>query len=262
MIDIVTAFFDIGRGTWEGPNLPFYLKRTNDEYFNSFERMCKLQNKIVVYTTENFVERIKSIRDENIDVVVIEDFREIYPDMPERIFQVMNSPDFKKIVKQPYNPEYWNPDYVMVNLLKSHFVQDAIDNKLVNSDLVSWIDFGYCRTDNTVVSDKWDYKFNPNKLHFFNIQSIPAEINLVDIISNNEVYIMGCHIVGGKNVWSVLKESMIKNMNLLLEHGLTDDDQSLLLMSYVQNLEISECRFVDPADWFVIFRKFNDYGRV
>ena len=41
-ITIVTAFYDIGRGDWK------YFTRKTSYYFECFERLCQLKNKIVV----------------------------------------------------------------------------------------------------------------------------------------------------------------------------------------------------------------------
>jgi hypothetical protein len=62
-ITIVTAFFDIGRGDWTpDKGLPHYLQRTNDTYIKRFANMAKLENKIIVYTSKEFVKIIKLYR--------------------------------------------------------------------------------------------------------------------------------------------------------------------------------------------------------
>ena len=62
-IGIVTAFFDIGRESWATrPNTPAWLARSTEDYFACFERMCRLQNEIVVFTQVKFAERIAAAR--------------------------------------------------------------------------------------------------------------------------------------------------------------------------------------------------------
>jgi hypothetical protein len=57
-IGIVTAFFDIGREDWaQRPNTPTWLARSTEDYFVCFERMCRLENEIVVFTQSRFAER-------------------------------------------------------------------------------------------------------------------------------------------------------------------------------------------------------------
>ena len=65
-ITIVTAFYDIGREDWE------YYTRKTSYYFECFERLCQLKNKIVVFSEIKF----KSLFDKIIcnikpDLVVI-----------------------------------------------------------------------------------------------------------------------------------------------------------------------------------------------
>ena len=51
-ISIVTAFFDIGRGNWTpDKGLPHYLQRSNDTYLERFSHLSKLENEIVIFTT-------------------------------------------------------------------------------------------------------------------------------------------------------------------------------------------------------------------
>ena len=55
-IGIVTAFFDIGRESWATrPNTPAWLARSTEDYFACFERMCRLENEIVVFIRDNGV---------------------------------------------------------------------------------------------------------------------------------------------------------------------------------------------------------------
>ena len=65
-ITIVTAFFDIGRGRLpkekHGRVLPHYQHRSVDTYFEFFKNLARLKNDLVVYTTEDFVDRIVEIR--------------------------------------------------------------------------------------------------------------------------------------------------------------------------------------------------------
>ena len=65
-ITIVTAFYDIGRGDWK------YFNRKTYYYFECFERLCKLKNKIVVFSEIKFKSLFdKIIRDIKPDLIVI-----------------------------------------------------------------------------------------------------------------------------------------------------------------------------------------------
>lgn len=262
-ITIVTAFFDIGRGilpiSVHGRYIPEYQHRTVDDYFAFFANLATIENNMVIYTTPDLKDRILDIRQDRKTSVVC--FDSYLPDefieTKENIKKIMDSPEFYGKVINPHLIEYWHTDYVLVNIFKSYYVSNAIENRLIDTDLAAWIDFGYCR-DTYTVCDKWNYDFDKDKIHFFNIRTIDKDRPIDSIIYTGDVYIMGCHIVAGISQWNYLKESMIRNLNKLIDNKLIDDDQTLLLMSYLDQPDRFVLRSVDPIDWFIIFRNYNE----
>lgn len=268
-ITIVTAFFDIGRGSLPkekyGRVLPWYQHRSVDQYFNFFDNLAKIKNDLIVYTSEEFEERVLQTREkyglrEKTKVVVCESYLpSTFSEIKKKIEEIMNDKKYIDKIVNPHLIEYWHSDYVLVNILKSVYAAHAIENGFVKDDLVAWIDFGYCRNENTIPPcNEWRYNFDTNKIHFFNARSIDNDRSINSIIYTGDVYIQGCHIVAGKKMWDELKELVLKNLQLLLNNNLIDDDQTLLLMSYLTKKEIFELRYVDPSDWFIIFKKYND----
>ena len=267
-ITIVTAFFDLGRGSLpkevKGRVLPHHQHRTTDTYFEYFKKQAKLQNDMVVYTTKDCAEKVHAIREsfglgDRTKIVIMESYlpdeMRVYKGMIEKI---QASPEYYEKVTNPQLIEYWHSDYVLVNIFKAFYVTHAINSGLVKTDLTAWIDFGYCRTDTTVPpSNKWSYDFDVNKMHLFNIRTIEPQRPIDSIIYTGDVYIMGCHIVGGTKCWERFRDLIIGNLNKLLEHNLIDDDQTLLLMAYLISPSEFELHYVDPSDWFIIFKNFN-----
>jgi protein YibB len=268
-ITVVTAFFDIGRGslpaTYRGRALPPHQHRSVDTYFSYFENLAQLDNDMVVYTTPNFAKRVYETRakfglEKRTKVAVVDSYLpENFKPVKNKIEQIMNNPEYFEKVVNPQLIEYWHSDYVLVNIFKSLYVTDAIQNRFVKTDLTAWIDFGYCRNENTIPNPKtWSYNFDTEKIHFFNMAEIDKERPIDNIIYTGDVYIQGCHIVAGTKKWELLRQLVFKNLNALLNYNLSDDDQTLLLMSYLTQPEDFELHFVDPSDWFVIFKRFND----
>lgn len=261
---IITAFVDIGRSKWEGflygHPLPSYLKRTTDEYFTNFERLLKLDNDMVVFTTEDLVPRFKSYQEKKPNLCVIGfDWKNCYLELKEAINKIQLNPKFNRMIKQPFLPEYWNPDYVLINFLKSVFVNQAIGSGIVATDLVGWIDFGYCRDDNTVPTNTWSYDFDLNKIHFFSVKKfVPAHMDIKEVIINNHVFIQGCHIVASKEKWQYLESEMNVSVNTLIEHGWIDDDQTMLYMCYCRNPQKYAIHYLNEnKGWFQVFQEFN-----
>jgi protein YibB len=269
-ITIVTAFFDIGRGDWttnvqkNGGPLPHYLHRSVDKYLDHFRRMCEIDTEIIVYTSPDLINTIKSVN-EKIKVVGY-DYFNIHENLRNRIDSIQKSPVFINKVN-PYqvrNPEYWSKDYVGVTSLKAFYIKDAFDRNLITNEWAAWVDFGYCRDDSHIpLSKKWEYDFVENKMNYFNYRD-PVNMNDVNIaVLNNLVYIIGGVFVGQRESWILLNDSMKKSLEILMDKNMVDDDQGLLLMSYFMNpdkyalhkMPLSQ----DIEEVRSIIRKFNKY---
>jgi hypothetical protein len=261
-ITIVTAFFDIGRGKWSPDRgLPHYLQRTNETYLQRFGNMAKLENNIVVYTSKEFVDDIKFLRQDRPTQIFTLDFSNSFKKLREEVQTVQQDPEYQAKINpmQVKNPEYWNADYVVVNALKSSFVKKAIEANVIHTDLVAWLDFGYCRDESTLNGVKfWQYPFDKEKIHFFNIKDWVEGTFIQDVIANNDVHITGPCIIADKKMWPTLEALVHHSTDELLKNNLIDDDQTLLLMSYLQKPELFELHPVSNQDWFVAFRNFSE----
>lgn len=261
-ITIVTAFFDIGRGDWSpDKGLPHYLQRTNQTYLERFGHMAKLENDMVVYTSKEFVDDIKFLRQNRPTQIFTLDFQNSFKKLREEVQNIQRNPEYQAKINpmQVKNPEYWNSDYVVVNALKSAFVNKAIQANCIDTDLVAWLDFGYCRDENTLNGVRfWEYPFNKEKIHFFNIKDWVEGTFIQDVIANNDVHITGPCIVADKKLWPALQHLVNHSIEELLKSNLIDDDQTLLLMSYLSKPELFELHRVSNQDWFVAFRDYYD----
>ena len=261
-ITIVTAFFDIGRGDWTpDKGLPHYLQRTNDTYIKRFANMAKLENKIIVYTSKEFVKLIKLYRQDRPTEIIVLDFPNSFQTLREKVSNVQKNPDYQKKINptQVRNPEYWNADYVVVNALKSTFVSKAIELGHINTDLVAWLDFGYCREESTLNNVKvWKYPFEKDKIHFFNVKEWKEDTIIEDVIANNDVHITGPCIVADKTMWPTLQALVHESIEAMLKNNLIDDDQTMLLMSYLFQPNIFKLHPVSQDDWFIAFKDYNE----
>lgn len=275
-ITIVTAFFDIGRGQWNktshGFDTPHYIPRTTDSYFGYFENLAKVKNDMVIYCAKEHVDRIKEIRNKNVPnantTVVSFDFNESVKSVKPIIELIQSRPEYINLIKDPRMPEYWNADYVLVNLMKTDFVIAAYNANHIKTELVAWLDFGYVRSEQTLPKSRiWNYNFNPNKMHYFNKRDIDFQRPIFDIIRHNDVYIMGCHIVGGKTSWHKHQQYNHESMMALLRCGLIDDDQTFMLMNYRMRPEEFELHPIEVKEeewneWNVAMLKYNSAAPV
>lgn len=267
-ITIVTAFFDIGRETWtQDKGLPHYLYRKLDTYFERFGNMAELDNEMVIFTSEDLVDRIKEYRKgkEDKTTVVAVDYASEFKDLRLAIASIQTNPDYQKLInpQQIRNPEYWSADYVLVNLLKTHFVNRAIHQHNVSSDLVAWVDFGYCRNkEEFIKGTKWSYDFDPQKMHLFELKEFDkVNRTILDLIVDNDVHMTGGAIIGGRGCWPIFDQLIQHSFNELYKHNLIDDDQTLLLMAYLFKPDLFEIRKVTHGeDWLRHNSVFNKYN--
>lgn len=256
-ISIVTAFFDIGRGDWTpDKGLPHYLQRTTETYLERFGHMAKLENEMFVYTSPELAPKIDELRKGKKTKIFTLDFPNSFVELREKVSSVQKNPEYQAKINpmQVRNPEYWNADYVVVNLLKSSFVNQSIP--FIDNDLIAWLDFGYCREPINVT--KWQYPFAKDKIHFFNIKEWKEGTYIQDVITNNDVHITGPMIVAGKELWPKLEYLVNHGIKELLNNNLIDDDQTLLLMSYLYSPDLFELHPVSSNDWFVAFKEYNE----
>jgi hypothetical protein len=59
-------------------------------------------------------------------------------------------------------------------------------------------------------------------------------------------------------MWQTLEYLVHHSVDQLLKNNLIDDDQTILLMSYLQKPELFELHKVSEHDWFIIFKDFSE----
>jgi protein YibB len=267
-ISIVTAFFDINRGSWTpDKGFPHYIQRSRAEYLRRFNILQKIKTDITIFTSpdlENDVRAMLEEREHSATIIKV-DLNKRFGALREKIQQVQSTEEFKSRINpsQKSNPEYREPDYVLVTNLKAFFVAQACALKVPVNDQVAWVDFGFCRSMNDIPTSKvWNYTFNNEKLHLFNYKQPDVSRPIEDVISNNDVYILGAQAVATQDKWELFSSYMETCQQELLEKNIVDDDQGLWLMSYLKNPESFELHEIPDHQLghypFVHFNKFNN----
>lgn len=266
-ITIVTAFFDIGRGQWsKEKGHPNYLQRSSDKYFEYFSNLAKLNNNMVVYTSKEFVEKIRDIRGSKPTIIVEIDIQEKFKQCKLEIEKIHSSSEFKSKIapEQLKNPEYWSTDYILVTNLKAYFVRKSIKSGFIDTDLTAWVDFGYCRSDDTLNGiQEWKYGFDFKKVHFFTInKNFKIDSETVDkAILKNQVFIIGGAVVSSNEMWLKFSK-IVKNCQIaLLSKGLVDDDQGVFMMTLLENKEDFQLNYLGKNKWFNIFKSYDQTAR-
>ncbi|WP_369309255.1 WlaTC/HtrL family glycosyltransferase [Providencia rettgeri] len=268
-ITVVTAFFDIGRGSWKNQNSDFEkFDRTTETYFNYFSRLASLDNELIVFTSENFKNKILSLRKGKPTHIVTIDIYKKFKFTLKKISTIQNSDSFKNLINPELhnNPEYWSSKYVLVTNLKTFFVNKAIEMKLSNSEFISWIDFGYIRNNKTLYGIKtWYHPFRHDKVHFFTIKNIldlSDRKAVLNAVLNNEPHIIGGVILATSDKWVELYKLVVETQKEFLASGIIDDDQGIFLTCASKKPSLFQLNYLGRMRWFKVFKLFHKGSKV
>ncbi|HKS34348.1 MAG TPA: protein YibB [Enterobacteriaceae bacterium] len=263
-ITIVTAFFDIGRGSWTSDKgFSPYLERASDTYLEYFKNLAALDNEMVIFTSSDLKSRVEEIRKGKRTTVIAFEFKHKFKHIRNKIDKIQKSDDFRNRLekRQLQNPEYWSADYVLVCNLKSYFVKKAIDAQLVSNEMVAWVDFGYCRTPSVTAGlSQWNYPFNKNKVNMFTIKRGLRATTLdrvFDCMINNRSFIIGGAVVATKEKWSDFYKLVLKCQWFTLKNNVVDDDQGIFIMSKYYCPDLIKLNYMGKNRWFNLFRLFG-----
>ncbi|WP_323660373.1 WlaTC/HtrL family glycosyltransferase [Pectobacterium versatile] len=247
---------------WPHAILP-YFHRTTDSYFEYFNNLSHLDNKMIIFTSNEFKDRIKKIRGEKPTEIVIIDYKNKLNRMKNKVSEIQKSTEFQSKLnkEQSISPEYFSPDYVIVNNLKSYFVTKSISMGLIETDFAAWIDFGYCRNIKILNGlTQWNYSFDREKIHLFTINNsleVKSLNSVFDKMLNNEAFIIGGAIVGTKDKWNEFSNLVWHCQKLTLQQRIIDDDQGIYIMCYYKNNKLIKLNYLGKNNWFNLFKKYN-----
>ncbi|MTC59522.1 protein YibB [Providencia rustigianii] len=266
---IITAYFDIGRGEWNSSHgYSDRLERTTDTYFDYFSKLAKLDNKMIVFTSSNFKEKVLEIRKGKPTHVITIDIHKKFKYITKKIASIQNSEQFKKLIKpeQQKNPEYWSSEYVLVTNLKAYFVNKAITLGLVDNERIAWVDFGYIRKEKTLNGlTEWNHPFDRKKIHFFSIKEgldLTNEAEVMKRVIDNDTYVIGGVIVGTKEKWARLYQLAITVQKNLLLSSVIDDDQGIFLICANKEPNLVKLHYLGNMEWFNVFKLFHKGSKV
>jgi protein YibB len=255
-ITIVTAFYDIGRENFPG------FERTSDTYLNWFANLATLDNDMIIFTTDKYADKIKEVRGNKPTTVIVFDAMDYFSQELTAIKSVHNNNEFRKQVRADlrHHIEYWCAEYTLINCVKAALLNKAVHDGLVNNELVAWVDFGYCRSPAALRNvNKWQYNFKPDKVHFFALRPIPAEVDISSVIFNNIVYAIGGVVVCGKDMCEPYWEVTKSVFNELIDQNMIDDDQSIIALLYTKHPAMFAQHKL-PI-WSGVFQKFQKFNR-
>ena len=254
-ITLVTSFFDIGRKDYGD------YARSNKKYLDDFKFWARMKNNLVVYTDKEMAKEVKKIRkefglEEKTKIIIIEDITKLEPEIFSRMKEIENSDYFLSYRYKEVTPEN-KALYNYVMLIKSWCISDAVKQG-VNTEFVAWLDFGYNHGGDVFINSEefnftWEYEFVHDTITYFNNNDL-SDKPIFYLIQSMEVDIMGATFVIPSKLaekhYCLIKNAMIE----LLDLGLMDDDQLLMIMASRKEPSLFD---IKQSDWFL---PIKDYG--
>lgn len=247
---ITTAFFDIGRGDWNG------YQRSVEDYLGYSKNMLSLNCNMVIYTQEKFRHHFEEHR-KHIDPdltktkIVTMSLEEIpYYDYLQKITDLMNDDFFIYNIKLRHpdslRPEANYPLYNIIQFAKSKFVEKTIENNPFDTNYYCWMDTGIYHS-----SFPEEFKFqkfpkknfeilSDNKIHqFYRIFPKKKDIHKVSYYSElDDVRIVGAWFGGHKDALRIYSQIINKVVDDSIKEGVISDDQNIYTISYLENSEL------------------------
>lgn len=255
-VTIISAFFDIGRN-----NYGTDFKRSNNKYVDYFKFWARIKNKVIIYTDKEYEEIILDIRDsfglkDRTKVIVIDDIYKLVPEVYNKMCEIENSQDFKDFRYVKNNPES-RAKYNYIMFLKTWCMYDANKKGLIDTEMSVWLDFGFNHGGEVYADEKdfdflWKYPFE-DKVYLFTIK-LDENKPIFKIVQNGEVYASGTPYFVSTNLIEKFYKLMYDATISMLDMGLMDDDQTILLMAYRKNKEIF---IYEQNDWFLSLKRYG-----
>jgi len=276
-ITIVTAFFDIGRNSWDSE-----FKRDTSFYINSFLNYLDYSYEMVCYIDDRYIEPIlekyensqfknKLFIPINIDWLLqnIDAWKKISID-----YEIINSDYYKQLVDFRLNymypnglpendcrkhlfPENEYVEYNIINHSKIDFIVHAISNNLIKTHYTCWCDFGYFNSQHkgdssTFPKNTLDVKkFHSKKISFIlrnKIKNIDENMEYI-LIFTPELF-TGTFFGGPTELMFELQKLYHSCIDEMHEKCISDDDQHVYLRCYLKNPELFDLHiFENPDEW-------------
>jgi len=201
--------------------------------------MSRISCNLVVYCAASNYDRVCSLVGSrtNIKVIVCEfSDTEFYKKYYEQIKTLMSSKEYVETVKNKNAPEYFFPEYNLVNFNKVSFVVDSMNH--FTSKYYGWIDFGFPPSNGvTRISAAWAERVTQNSKVFMLGMRIPSKDKLFNPSAywSNEVDIQGSSFLGTKESINEMHSLIDKSISTSINIGCIDDDQTQYIMAYLLN---------------------------
>jgi hypothetical protein len=255
----VTAFRDIGRGSWK------HYQRPNSEYINYFLLMAEnIKHPLIVYLEKPLLEdlEVRLVHKKNIIFKPIDSVKTFYDTHIEKERTIMNSGTYTSLVpeRRRINPEHCVPEYTLMMHSKVNFLAAARAQYFCDYGYFAWIDFGHVRELGTIPG-----VINKNLLGdkiIYRISNLPPALRPTAkmMLASDKIYLSGSSFVVPSELVLRFEELWSKKLDEFQTTGVCDDDQNLALQLYYDDPSMFQLCHVDVS--FGLYSKYlnSDIG--
>jgi hypothetical protein len=245
----VTAFKNLNRHNWKG------FERSVDNYVNYFANLTMIPIRLICYCEDE----VRDILHNKLK------FFNTYPYKPEETFfrfiekerVIMDSMQFKALVKHRNDPETNKPEYNSATHNKSWFLKRTKD-MFPNYTHYAWIDFGYIRTKNNIPTQLNFASLPDNKILFSTMKPLQIDklLNPIEacIDINSQTLIGGLYFCPKDMVDWYYKEYYNMVMSYYA-NNLVDDDQEIVKQLLKNHTD--KFKLVVTGGWFELLNRFK-----
>ena len=256
----VTAFFDIGRSNVQIKG----MERNNQKYLEYFKHWARIKNLLVVYTSEEFADKIYQIRQKyglglQTTVIVIDNILDICPDIFKEMKKIEEDNEWGRVrLHYPAMSSAALYDYLM--LLKYWFIKDA-QERTQHKGFVSWIDFGFDHGGEKYKNEQnFSFLWEPIldelvPVHIFALND-PKQHKIFEMLLLQNDSIMGCLTVIRFDACCLLWQYMLEAVKILLDIDVIDDDQLLLTLALKKHPDFFQIHY---SDWFLPLKEYGGF---
>lgn len=253
-ITLVTCFYNINRDNWDAYSRPI------EKYFINAGNVLNKKNPIVIFTTENYVNKCIEIRKKT-DIhliytkIIILPFEELlYYDKMETIRDIQK----KNIHNIPNNsqncPEFCIPEYIIVINNKTNFLKKVVDQNFYNSQIFQWVDFGFHENLYHFNNDFFNETYFSNifyKKDKIKISSFlnPTKIHDKKLFYNSHYETVAAGLIGGdKNAIYTLYSLCKDEFEYLLNNQLMNQEQYIYYYLLCENTDLFDYSIINRWD--------------
>jgi hypothetical protein len=257
----ISAFFDIGRGSWP------ILSRSVDKYISSFYNYLPFNYNMILFMDDKYIDKIPLTTNLKIIPINLKWLEtNVYAwKVLEKAKEIHASEFYKNLASQHGSVENIYPEYNAINHAKIDFIIHAIMNHIgEDSDaMICWSDFGYFNSILHNNPDEFPNRqidcryFSSNKINCFLYDTIkPNDYDVIYTLTKAPVTFTGSFWCGDCSIMFTYQKLYHECLNELYQQTISDDDQHVMLRCFIKDSSIFEL-FLENKKWPQVLLQFQ-----